>query len=272
MRYGFVVSDGSPAEQIELAVEAEAAGWDAVFSYEAAYGIDPWCLLTAMAMRTERVQLGTMLTPLPWRRPWKVASQASTLHALSGGRAILAVGTGAVDAALGRTGEPTDLKSRAGLLDEGIDVMRALWSGDMTFTGERYEIDLSPRKDAAAELLPVPLWCVGVWPAEKSMDRILRCDGLLPAALALDGDEPLWPGARFKRMTPDEIALCRAWLDERGATSTDIIWEGATPGDDSAAARAVVQPWADAGATWWLESRWADGAEMRTRLRAGPPR
>src|SRR5215213_2541990 len=107
VRYGFVLPGGTTTEQLEQAVLAETAGWDGVFVWEAAYGVDAWTLLAAMAQRTTRVRLGTMLTPLPWRRPWKVASQAVTLDQVSGGRTILAVGLGAVDAVLGRTGEET---------------------------------------------------------------------------------------------------------------------------------------------------------------------
>ena len=87
MRYGVVLPGGTAPEQLDQAVLAEQAGWDAVFTWEAAYGVDAWSLLAAIAVRTGRIRLGTMLTPLPWRRPWKVASQVATLDQLSGGRA-----------------------------------------------------------------------------------------------------------------------------------------------------------------------------------------
>src|ERR1700678_621691 len=99
MRCGFVLPGGTANEQAELAVAAEEAGWDGIFVWETGYGVDPWGLLCAIAARTSRVRLGTMLTPLPWRRPWKLASQVATLDQLSGGRAILPVGVGAVDTA-----------------------------------------------------------------------------------------------------------------------------------------------------------------------------
>src|SRR5260221_8562283 len=113
MRFGFVLPGGTASLQVEAAVLAEQAGWDGVFVWEAAYGVDAWVLLSAMAQRTSRIRLGTMLTPLPWRRPWKVASQVATLDQLSGGRAILAVGVGAVDTYLPDTGEVTELRARA---------------------------------------------------------------------------------------------------------------------------------------------------------------
>src|ERR1044071_2001334 len=113
MNYGIVLPGGSAQRQLEQAVMADKYGWDGVFVWEAAYGVDAWTLLGAMAARTERVKLGTMLTPLPWRRPWKVASQAATLDQLSNGRAILAVGLGALAPDLPHTGEATDLRERA---------------------------------------------------------------------------------------------------------------------------------------------------------------
>src|SRR5215470_17878620 len=114
MRNGFVLPGGTASEQLEQAILAEQAGWDGVFVWEAAYGVDAWTLLAAIAARTARIRLGTMLTPLPWRRPWKVASQVATLDQLSGGRAILAIGLGAVATDLPDTGEVTGLRERAG--------------------------------------------------------------------------------------------------------------------------------------------------------------
>src|ERR1700694_4617745 len=129
MRFGVVLPGGTATQQLELAIVAEQAGWDGVFVWESAYGVDAWTLLAAIAARTTRVRLGTLLTPLPWRRPWKVASQAVTLDQVSGGRAILAVGLGAVTTDLPVTGEVTDLRGRAERLDEGIDLIRELWAG-----------------------------------------------------------------------------------------------------------------------------------------------
>src|SRR6478672_3014142 len=97
MRYGFVLPSGDAAAAAELAVEAEQAGWDGFFVWEPTWGNDAWVMLTAAAMRTTTIKLGTMLTPLPKRKPWEVASQSLTLDNLSGGRVILSVGLGAPD-------------------------------------------------------------------------------------------------------------------------------------------------------------------------------
>src|SRR5499425_2070523 len=141
MLTGFVLPGGSAPEQLEQAVLAEQSGWDGVFVPELAYGVDAWSMLAAMAACTQRIRLGTLLTPLPWRRPWKVASQVATVDQLSGGRAILAIGVGAVDAGLPDTGEQTDKRLRAERLDEGIDLVRTLWAGGLSYHGEYYDFE-----------------------------------------------------------------------------------------------------------------------------------
>jgi alkanesulfonate monooxygenase SsuD/methylene tetrahydromethanopterin reductase-like flavin-dependent oxidoreductase (luciferase family) len=277
MRNGFVLPGGTAPEQVEQAVLAERSGWDGVFVWEAAYGVDAWTLLGAMAQRTERVRLGTMLTPLPWRRPWKVASQAATLDQVSGGRAILAVGLGATATGLGNTGEETDRRKRAELLDEGIDIVAGLWSGQLRFAGRHYQMDLAEREDlarvaATLQRPRIPVWVVAAWPRPKSMRRALRCDGLLPASM--DGGQP-------RETTPDDIRAMLQWLQENGGVRPgfDVVMEGETPADDPAAARAIVAPWEEAGCTWWLDARWElphDSPDrmrqVRDRLAAGPPR
>jgi alkanesulfonate monooxygenase SsuD/methylene tetrahydromethanopterin reductase-like flavin-dependent oxidoreductase (luciferase family) len=263
-----VLPGGTAVEQLELAVLAEESGWDGLFVWEAAYGVEPWGLLTAIATRTQRIRLGTMLTPMPWRRPWKVASQVATLDQLSAGRAILAVGLGAVETDLPDTGEELELRTRAAMMDEGIDLIRELWAGRSSYHGRHYDYECS-RDDLAEVGRPVqeriPIWVVGAWPRPKSMQRVLRCDGVLPQFP--EGQE-----------SPEELRNLRAWLTDHGATTLDIIAEGETPGDDADAAAATVVPWADAGATWWLETRWEMPHhsperlhQVRTRIAAGPP-
>ncbi len=275
MRFGFVLPGGSATEQLEQAILADQAGWDGVFAWESSYGIDPWTLLAGIAQRTSHIRLGTMLTPLPWRRPWKLASQVVTLDQLSAGRAILAVGTGAVDPALGTTGETEDLRERADRLDEGIDLIENLWQGRWTYAGSHYDVDLAAR---AAALEPttrpvqqprIPIWVVGAWPRPKSMRRVLRCDGLVPNTMDANG---------MRGTTPDDIRAMRQWLTAHGARPDfDIVSEGETPAGDSQAAAAIVAPWSEAGSTWWLEARWTVEPEdqarvVRERILAGPPR
>jgi alkanesulfonate monooxygenase SsuD/methylene tetrahydromethanopterin reductase-like flavin-dependent oxidoreductase (luciferase family) len=269
VKFGFVLMSGTPGAMIEQAALAEQSGWDGVFLPELSYGPDAWSLLAAIATRTSRITLGTMLTPVPWRRPWKLASQAATVDQLSGGRVVIAAGLGALDAELGLFGEPTDRKERAGLLDEGIDVMRALWRGDDRYAGTHYAIDMSKRGDLAP-IRPVgdtiPIWVVGAWNRPRSMRRVKeKGDGLLPNCFDAEGN--------IRETTPDDVTAMRAWL----GPDHDIVVDGETPADDPADGAAKVQPWVDAGATWWTETRWmltpeqiAAGA-IEARLAAGPP-
>jgi hypothetical protein len=270
MKFGVVLPGGAATQQLEQAILAEQSGWDGVFVWEAGYGVDAWTLLAAVATRTERVRLGTMLTPLPWRRPWKVASQVATLDQLSAGRAVLTVGLGAITTDLPLTGEVLDLPLRAEFLDEGIDLIRTLWEGGTKYHGRHYHYECG-RADLTEVGKPVqervPIWVVGVWPRPKSMRRVLRCDGIVPQ-IEISGR----PGS------PEDIRDIRAWLAERGREVMDVAVDGETPSGDPVTAAAHVTPWAEAGATWWLETRWemphhSDERmrEIRERLTSGPP-
>ena len=77
MQYGFIIPGGDIHTIIQLAQEAEAAGWDGVFYWDgiciegAGQMYDPWVTLAAIALSTKRVRIGVMLTPPSRRRPWK---------------------------------------------------------------------------------------------------------------------------------------------------------------------------------------------------------
>ena len=268
IKCGAVLPGGTATEQLDLAILAEETGWDGVFVWEAAYGVDAWSLLAAISAKTTRIRVGTDLTPLPWRRPWKVASQVATVDQISGGRAILTVGLGALAEDLPLTGEVTDLRTRAERLDEGIDLIRSLWDGELTYHGKFFDYDGRGAQNLSGAATPVqsriPIWVVGLWPRPKSMARVLRCDGIVPQ---YDG-EP----------NPLEARQISEWLAQKGASHIDVISEGETSASDIENAASVVLPWADAGCTWWLETRWGSaesGAdrvdEVRERLKAGPP-
>jgi alkanesulfonate monooxygenase SsuD/methylene tetrahydromethanopterin reductase-like flavin-dependent oxidoreductase (luciferase family) len=282
MQYGFVIPGGDVQSIIEMAADAEGAGWDGVFIPDCIYipgtenslvslGFDPWVVLAAIAMKTSRIRMGTMLTPLSRRRPWKVARETATLDHLSNGRLVLPVGLGALDdAGFGRVGEATDRKVRAELLDESLDIITGLWSGKpFSYAGKHYKIDEMTFLPTPVQQPRIPIWVVGAWPHMKSMRRVLRYDGLLPAKMDPDGS--------FAQMTPDDIRTMREFIERErtSATPFDIIWEGETPGDDPGKAAELVRSYAEAGATWWLDSMWSspDGLKsVRTRIKQGPPR
>ncbi|GHO49406.1 LLM class flavin-dependent oxidoreductase [Ktedonospora formicarum] len=269
MQYGFVIPIGDIHTIAELAQLGEEAGWDGMFYWDGIYiesmpeMYDPWVVMAAMAMRTQRVRLGAIITPLSRRRPWKVAREATTLDHLSHGRLILPVGLGALDdGGFGKVGEATDRKERAELLDESLDIITGLWSErSFTYKGKHYQVDGLTYRPTPVQQPRIPIWVVGAWKREKSMARALRYDGLLPNNM----NGP---------MTPEEMRVMRDYIAERRTSPFDIIWEGETPGNDMERASSIVRPWAEAGATWWLESRWSTQNidEVRARIQQGPPR
>ena len=130
MQFGFVVPHGDAADVAEMAVAAERAGWDALFVWEGLYGVDAWVALGAAAARTTSLRLGTMLTPVSRRKPWELAGQVATVDRLSAGRVTLSVGLGAIDSGFAEFGEECDRHARAELMDEGLEIIRQLWTQD----------------------------------------------------------------------------------------------------------------------------------------------
>ncbi len=270
MKYGFVLPKMDPFLAIELVREAEAHNWDGFFVWEPVWGIDPWVTLGALATVTERIKLGTLLTPPSRRRPWKLASETATLDVLSKGRAILSIGLGALDTGFKEFGEVTDRKTRAELLDETIDILTGLWQGEPTeYKGVHYQITKTKFGPGPASVQKprIPIWVVGAWGWSKSMERVLKCDGILPTILE--------PNKKWGELKPEHICEIKSYVDKNRKLESpfDIIVEKTSPGDDPETAAEVVRPWAEAGATWWIESMWEqqDPASWRERLQQGPP-
>jgi alkanesulfonate monooxygenase SsuD/methylene tetrahydromethanopterin reductase-like flavin-dependent oxidoreductase (luciferase family) len=276
MRYGFIVPKGDPRTVARLAREAEEAGWDGVFYWD---GIcvgemetyDPWVVMAAIAMETVRVRLGAILTPPARRRPWKLARETMTLDHLSDGRLVLPVGLGALDdGGFSKVGEPTDRKIRAQLLDEGLEILTGLWSGEpFSYEGEHYRLGEMTFLPPPVQRPRIPIWVVGAWPSKKSMNRALRYDGLLAAKVSGTAAQP--------GVTPEDIRAMKEYVEENKYTGEvfDIVWEGETPGDDPERAVSTVRPFAEAGITWWIEAMWSppnEPEDLRRRLLQGPPR
>jgi alkanesulfonate monooxygenase SsuD/methylene tetrahydromethanopterin reductase-like flavin-dependent oxidoreductase (luciferase family) len=276
VQYGIILTAGDIHEMAALAAEAEDAGWDGVFYWDAiaipgmAPIYDPWVTLAAFAMRTERVRLGNIITPPSRRRPWKLARETATLDHLSGGRLVLPVGLGALDdVGFGGVGEATDARTRAELLDESLDILTHAWSGEpFRHQGMHYQMEEMTQRPPSRQQPRIPIWVVAVWPRPKSVDRALRYDGIIPQVAAESGG----PG----RVTPDHVRAIAELARERRPAGEpfDIIIGDVSPAHDPGAARALAQPLAEAGATWWIESPWQDAsvASLRERIAAGPPR
>jgi alkanesulfonate monooxygenase SsuD/methylene tetrahydromethanopterin reductase-like flavin-dependent oxidoreductase (luciferase family) len=261
MKFGFVVP-WADAEQVgELAAVAEECGWDGIFVWEPVWGVDSWISLALAAVRTSKIRVGTMLTPPSRRRPWELASQVATVDRLSAGRVTLSVGLGAPDTGMETFGEECGRRERAELMDECLDIACGLWAGQpFEYDGKHYHVRPTefPTIGHTVQQPRVPIWCVGALGYERSMQRALRWDGLIPQVL---------DNGTARQANLDELAAVRDQLPDR---NYDVIIEGVWSEHAPAA-------WADAGATWWLETQWdAVGQaqpELATvdRLRDGPP-
>jgi hypothetical protein len=269
IKRGIIITTGDPRTAAELAALAEDHGWDGVFTWDAiAIGTmeayDPWVVMAAMGMRTERVRLGAIVTPPSRRRPWKLAREAMTLDRLSGGRLILPVGLGATDdVAFANVGEPADVRTRAEMLDESLAILAGLWSGEpFAFEGRHFRFGEMTFRPTPIQQPRIPIWVVGAWPHERSMRRTLRWDGVYAQVDGVAGINEIvaWAEREWPAATRD-----RHW---------DIVAEGRTPSDDPVAAAATVGEYETAGATWWIESDWESSSvdAIRQRIVAGPPR
>jgi alkanesulfonate monooxygenase SsuD/methylene tetrahydromethanopterin reductase-like flavin-dependent oxidoreductase (luciferase family) len=275
----------SPRYLAGIAREAEQAGWDGFFLwdhlvYSPPYHplTDPWIALAAIAMTTERMRIGPMVTSLARRRPWKVARETVALDHLSGGRLIMGVGLGSpAQRDFGTFGEAEADSVRARKLDEGLAILDGLWRGQpFRFEGEHYHLRQTVFVPVPVQQPRIPLWVGGGWDKPAPLRRAARWDGYFPLK---------WRGL----ISVDQWrSIMDAVRRQRGDTSApfDFVQGGTTPGDDPAQAAAIVAPFAEIGLTWWVENLdpWRYGLgwedtwtpdytdQMNTRIRQGPPR
>ena len=274
LQTGIVISAGTAREFADLAVAAEAAGWDTIFTWEAVWGPDAWVTLTAAAMVTERIRLGTMLTPLPRIRPWDLAGRVATLDALSGGRVQLAVGMGALHEGWLAFERDEGRRVRAEKLDEGLAIYDGLMRGQpFEYIGTHYQVHPSGFVPAPPPVQQprVPVWVVGAYPSVKSLRRAARWDGLLPTRVGVESEVPFGPLG-----LAEVVAAVRPLREEAGLPwdGYQVVTEGVSP--PGSAGDAMAREWVDAGATFWVESDWSMGedavARHRARIEAGPPK
>ncbi len=211
-------------------------------------------------MQTSRIRLGTMVTPLARRRPWKLARETATLDRLSGGRLVLGVGLGIFEQEFEHISEEADPVIRAEMLDEGLEVLAGLWSGEpLSHAGRHYRIETTGFTPTPVQQPRIPVWIAGMWPNKRPFRRAARWDGVFP----IDPVKFWLPPEAFV----DIVAYVQRHRDHDGPF--DVINSGETSGTDSDADTRKVRAYADAGVTWWLESIWFD---QRDRIRLGPPR
>lgn len=266
-----------------LAKEAEDAGWDGFFVWDhilwdntsTPIG-DPWTSLAAIATATQRVRIGTMLTPLARRRPWMVARQAAALDHLSGGRMTLGIGLGGrVNYDFAALGEEVDARLRAERLDEGLQILNGLWTGEpFHFEGKHYHISEVIFQPRPLQQPRIPIWIGGKWPHQAPMRRAARWDGACPEKV--EGF-----------LTPQDWQdILQFVKDQRSSASPfEAVQSGLLPSDHALAVE-TVHSYQEAGVTWWTEvvdshghpysdtltwvNDYAD--DFRKKVRQGPPR
>jgi alkanesulfonate monooxygenase SsuD/methylene tetrahydromethanopterin reductase-like flavin-dependent oxidoreductase (luciferase family) len=254
-----------PALVARLSAEAEQAGWHGVFVWDHVRWREPveavadaWITLAAVATATRGIRLGPMVTPMARRRPVKVARETATLDRLSGGRLTVGAGLGSdkFGGEFSLTGEETDERRRARMLDESLEILTAAWSGEpVQHRGEHYTVDGIRFLPRPVQRPAVPVWIAGLYGKPRPLRRAARYQGFFPVNLE----------------SPGQLAQIVADLGElRGAAGTaaqpyDVI-AALPPGTDPA-------PYAAVGATWWLvefPSHGATADQVRSVIRDGP--
>jgi alkanesulfonate monooxygenase SsuD/methylene tetrahydromethanopterin reductase-like flavin-dependent oxidoreductase (luciferase family) len=284
-----------PMELAQLGIGAERAGFDGFFLWdhivfsntgEGPPIVDPWLVLAVVAASTSRIRLGTMITPLPRRRPWQLAKETTTLDRLSNGRLILGVGIGSP--AYGDFGifhEPAGQRVRAELLDEGLDVLAGLWGGErFSYQGRHFTLDPVRFAPTPVQRPRIRVWVGGVLPAARPIARAARWDGMVPIRFA--GGSLVRPSAADVADVGAKIAAARGSAGggagsaaEGGAGSAAegaaggpapdydlVVWAevAAVP----AGVPEIALPYQASGATWWIETakpepRWWEGVQER---------
>jgi alkanesulfonate monooxygenase SsuD/methylene tetrahydromethanopterin reductase-like flavin-dependent oxidoreductase (luciferase family) len=253
---------------VELAVEAEDAGWDAVFLADhvnwadMGFHVDPWVALGLIADRTSTVLIGTSVTPLPRRRPTKLAREILTLHQISEGRFVFGAGSGLWRSEFADLGDVGDFATRGEMLDEGLDLLQKTWSGDaFDHEGAHYRAKGQTFAPGGAE---IPIWVAGSWPNRKPFRRAARFDGVM--AVSQEFTRPL---------SPNEVSAILTYVAEhRDSTRSFNLAIAMNTSDDASADAERAAAYAAAGADWWQEGVIPVATtlhETRATIRRGPP-
>ena len=266
-----------PRRLVALAQSAERAGWDGLYLWDHMLTIpgmavaDSFIMAAAIAQATERIRLGMMVTPLARRRPWVFARQAATLDQLSEGRLVVGVGLGhdGWKEFSSFSGEIVDPVERASFLDESLEILRRLWSGEQVdFEGERISVHSTEFLPRPAQQ-PLPVWVAARWPHHRPLARAARHQGCFPLFDPGGREIPGLP-------EPEQVAAVRTkLLDQGGPSDIDIVCRGVS---GLAPAHELVPRFAaleEAGMTWWLESFGRGeppAVEVEAVVAAGPPR
>jgi len=266
-----------------LAHEAEQVGWNGFFIWDHIVRpwttpvVDTWIALSAIALNTTTIRFGPLVTALPRRRPWKLARETVSLDHLSGGRFILGVGLGSSGGQIvewANFGEELDLRTRGEMLDEGLDILTGLWSGEsFTYTGQHYQVKDSQFAPTPIQSPRIPIWVAGNWPHKAPFRRAARWDGMIPQVDLKQGDE----------LTQLKQAIQYTQERRKNEASYEVVYSPAPiPGNDPAKVAEWIARYTEVGVTWLLEELYPQhfGGEwqgnwpveaMRQRIIQGPP-
>lgn len=269
MHYGLEIipfgAYSDPRAVVRLAQAAEAAEWEAIAIWDHLlfpYGAgDPWVTLAAVAQATTRLTLITAVAPLPRYRPHLLARTLAALDILSGGRVIFGTGLGvAFDQA--PFGAPSDMPTLAAMLDEGLEVLSGLWSGEaLTHQGRFYTVEGAQLAPTPVQRPRIPVWIGG--DSSAALRRAARWDGWVIGTI----DEQCQVTKPPERLAEQVAAL-------RSHRADDTPFDVAVDGISSAGDREHARAYAEAGATWWLEAIFGSRGseeELLARIAAGPP-
>lgn len=256
---------------IELAQTAESAGWDGFFLWDhiapihdGPYNLaDPFTILGAIAVKTKTIKLATTVTPVSRRRPWKLAREVVTLDHLSRGRVILGIGLGGNEENA-FFGETWDLKTRAAMTDEALEILRGLWTGEpFSYEGQHYQLQ-------EVQFLPkpyqdnIPIWIGGFWPYKGPFRRAAKHNGTVP--LKVDPIDPLMP---------DDFSDILDFIKDHKEIGTDFSVAALLAMDEMIEGNPdIVTSYEKAGVTWLIHSMgwWSGGKEaVLDYVRNGPP-
>lgn len=281
MRYAIDIAPlgdelSDPATIVRLARAAEANGWDGLSIWDTtgvSMGVaaaDPFVALAAVASATERLRLIASVIVLPRRRPQLVAQAAATLDRLSRGRLVLGVGGGADPADFEPFGDPFETAERLARMDEALELVDAFLRGQtVSHKGPAFQVGgvaIGPRP---VQQPRPPIWFGGMRPA--ALRRAARLDGWIAIAVTEDGSALDLPPSGLAPLV-DRVQAERAALGRTGEPFDIAVFAFSDPGPAGAD---LARGYAEAGATWWLES--LSGMRgpvdsLLARVEAGPPR
>jgi len=279
MKYGLYLpnfgAETSARGLADLAQAAEEAGWDGFFLWDHVIAsqtqspplINPWIALTAMALATNHIRLGTTVTPVPRRLPWLLARETAAIDQLSDGRLVLGVGIG-VDEEYEQFGQEMAPRQRGEKLDESLEIITGLWSGKpFSYKGKHYRVRKTTFLPPAVQSPRIPIWVGGFWPNKRPFLRAARWDGVIP--LSAEGGF---------LMTPDQyrelLAFIRKYRPNESPLEVVNIGNSTAAGADGSKGVKKISQYTAAGVTWWLEilySKHNSMAKLRQRILEGPP-